>query len=1268
MNTMFLCVAAAAVGLFGGRPVTEKFDIPENVRTNEYVLSFEATFPKGAPRSVKLFQYFPDARNPKSQLEMHTSIGFTAFTRTLGSVVYGKFTGAPWFNGFVDAPVADGETRRVEVVCHANTIAYWVEYGGRMYRTLVDRVYPHYRLAAVQFAELGKPGAEVRISNVKLRPLAAAECPKPRKGYRIAQSPETFTVPVEGDETRFSFIPGGYPVKVAMRFVDGTTNAPSVVLQSFAQTITLSAQMREKLDGQGLALFQKAKTTGSVLWEDSGLTVAGCKAAKEDVTVHTRARIAGRYKGDQIPAILTNETAYGECAAQHAFDFRLVRREGVWQLWIDGDFARFVPAKDVSRIELDVPPAAQIKVLPGRKSLGLSPLVEPLPERAPFAVAKCRENLGSHSLEHDGYRSRQPFERLPDCWLRRVPVGTYVKARVKCRLAGDLKKDTRITARLTNFGINGQANGASPDAMTQQTKTIERVPGKDVYTVDFDFDPGQIQDIIWQWGCESLHFEVLGGVIPTNYFAVRQDKPDEEHPSDVVVLGAELVRAPAGMWIENGGLGNLFYAETETPHVTAHVEALVAGDYELAWKVFDIDGKTVETYKNGMTLAAGGKKSLRREFSSRRPGWYGYVATLTAKDGTRCVVRKGSFVLQPPDTRKAGFDSPYFSWLSWHLARGRTYEEWKPWLAFYRRFGIHKTTAGYYSEEFFRDYPMTVSPLPHLGCSTDPSPEKRRETYEAKVADFKKRFPHATMATVLHENYGGETPLEIVGGVSTIDAKQKENDALWTMRATEMASAYRKLWPGMRLSLGNSGSSLGVAGELYRGKMDKKLIDYVGEEDVGASTPPEVDVAEGFWTIREEARIFGYGHVLPTACYEWKARPRRLFQFRRLQAATKVRDILVAHAWRSPSITVGTGAEPSTCYFTTSWGGGVFTREPLMQPLPDAAANATVTLVLDSCTLKRMVPTGSPTVYCLEFTRGNEFVYALWAARGAVDATIRTKAGKAVRTDLYGASEDKAGWFSSKIATEISEEPSYFTMDRPIESIELAKGSRRYPLMRYAGMEKAETFARFDDPDGVEVLAGKRAPGGFGPARGQLPVVREGVCTAAVVDDEEKGRVVELTLKPEEPLPSPLIKETCFVGLKKPVVIPEGAKTIALDVKGNSTWGKATAMIEDAKGKTFAFEGRGGECYFDSPCSVALNFDGWCRLHLPLKAGSPVRNASIAMNEEQWRCTNGPATTPMTPPLKLTGFGAVMTRKVLNLVEMEDAPSLSIRFAAAAAY
>lgn len=173
MNTMFLCVAAAAVGLFGGKPVTEKFDIPEGIRTNEYVLSFEATFTKGAPRSVKLFQYFPDARNPKAQSEMHTSVSFVSITRTLGSVVYEQFTGTPWFNGYVDAPVADGETRRVEVVCHANTIAYWVEYGGRMYRTLVDRVYPHYRLTAVRFAELGKPGAEVRISNVKLTGFGA---------------------------------------------------------------------------------------------------------------------------------------------------------------------------------------------------------------------------------------------------------------------------------------------------------------------------------------------------------------------------------------------------------------------------------------------------------------------------------------------------------------------------------------------------------------------------------------------------------------------------------------------------------------------------------------------------------------------------------------------------------------------------------------------------------------------------------------------------------------------------------------------------------------------------------------------------------------------------------------------------------------------------------------------------------------------------------------------------------------------------------------
>lgn len=1262
-----LILAAAAVTLFGDKPVTEKLALPADVRTNAFVLSFDATFPKGAPRSFRLNQYFPHDKLPTQHACLDTDLSFPGYTRTFNGIVhYGKKTCVPWFSpNLVNTHVADGETRRVKVVSYAGAMSFYLEYGGKMYRTHVVWPYPNFRLEALSFAKLsGKDCSSVRISNVRLKPLGPGGLPRPRDGFLLAECPKTLTIPVEGDETHFQFVPGGYPVNLEMRFRGSATNVPTLKLDSFHQRVELTAKVKDKLDGQGLPLFQQAKSLGYVLWEDSGLEIKGCENGHtEGLTVFTRTKINQRYRGEQVPAIITNAAAYGECAAGHVFDCRLVKRDGRYRLWIDGEFAREIPARDVSCIEFDVPPFAQLKVFPTGGAGVRSTLVEKLPERPPFAVAACRENLGSWALEYDGYRSRRPYDRMPDCYLRRVPVGTYVKAKVRCRLGGDTNKDTRVTARLANLGMNGSNCGASPDAVTQQTKAIAREPGKDVYEVEFDFDPGQIQDVIWQRGRESLDFEVLGGVMPVSFFAGKQDKPDEQHPSDVVVLGAELLHAPAGMWVENGCIGNLFVIGSEVPHLTAHVEALVAGDYRVSWQVSDIDSRVVETHADAATLADGGRTSFRCAFKTRRPGWYSVVTTLTAADGTPCVTRKSAFVIEPPDTRKAGYESPYFIWTTYLSFGGKTEDERRDRLVDYcRRLGVHRATVRAHSEAYFGDYPLTLDPLPDI-ISKEPSKEKRLAGYEAKILDYKKRFPHATHATVLHECNGGPLPLEVAGGKTELSEGCRRDDAAITQSAREVVECYRRLWPEMKFAFGNSGDSICIAARLCRGKLEPEYYDYVGEETVGYCSPPEVNIAENFWTLRDGLRRHGYDRTQPCACWEWKSRPRRLFESLRTLAAFNAREALVALAWRSPNVPLSGHAEPDDSYFTTSWSGAIFTRRPLMQPFPGAAAVATLTRALDCCTFRRMVPTGSKTVYCLEFERGDEYVYALWTARGAIGATAVTGARKAVLTDLYGASEDKSRWFSSKVTFEISDEPCYLTVDKPVRSLELERGSRRYPRETYAGMEKAQAFARFDSTNGLRVMSRGEQPNGFAPALWQLPVCRPGVCSLSEVEDEEKGRVVELTLKPTGTLPTPLVKELGYVALKEPIAIPEGTHTLALDVKGNSCWGRVSAQIVDARGGKFVFAGRGGDLYFDLPCAVALNFDGWCRLHFPLDAQSPVKNHSHHSHELQWKGPGMPV-----PPLKLVGFGATLKRQTLNLVEMEDVDTLSIRFAGAVAY
>ena len=1238
------------VALFTSRPVTEKTDVPVALQSAEYRLSFDVAFPEGAVHGFRLYQYFPRTA-AGGQTEVHTAFDLdSGIVRTLGSVASG-YTGSPWFNGgYTETGVKANETRRVVVIAHAGCISYFVEYNGVLYRCKTDMMPVQFKVEAVRFDGLENQPFGARISNVRIESFNPSMLPQAMPGFTVAEAPRTFEIPAEGDRVRFRLLPGTYPVEINVRFADEGEAAPALKLASMTHSFS-------DVDGK------------TIRWEDAGLNLSGCGdepvgGKTPPLALHTRTRIKNRYKGAQVPDILAEIERYGERAAEHVFDFDLRRRDGRWQLWIDGEYIRTIPVVGaLARVELDVPQSAQLKV-EAAEMPALDALAEPLPDKAPFAVADCRVNLGDYSIEHDGYRSRLPTERMPDCYLRRVPVGTYVGAKVRCRLGGDLAKNTKVTARLTRFGFDGDLNGTSPDSMTQQTKEIARVPGQDVYEVDFAFDPGQIQDMIWQYGFEALHFEVLGPAIRQQYFSATEGKPDEADPSDVIVLGAELVHAPAGLCVRNGSFGNLFYAETETPRLTAEVEARVAGDYHVAWTVRDIDGRTIETYADDVTLAAGGRASLPREFAVRTPGWYGVTTVLEGADGARCVTRQSSFVLQPPNARKALWDSPYFAWAPMGVRNASVREQWAPWEDVYRRFGIRKTTLrDDMGENFFPGYPMTRSPLGHLGVSTAETAEERTAFYEEKVRANLANFPHADVATVLHESTGGLTPvLETIGGTTAIDDAQKADDALWTMRATEIASVYRRLWPGMRLSLGNSGNSLGVSGVLWRGRIDPSLADYIGEESTGASTPPEETVAANFWTIREQARAFGYDRVQPCACYEWKSRPRRNFNSTRIQAAFGVRDALIAHAWRSPSITVGCTPEPATCYFGTSWGDGVFTRTPLMQPLPSAAANSTLTLVLDSCTFRRQVPTGSKSVHCLEFTRGDEYVYAFWTARGQLGATLATTAGRAVRTGLYGASEEISG---ETLGLTVSEEPCYLTMTAPIDAVTLAAGPRQYAFDTYPGMENARELVRFDDPDALQPT---KAPGVLGAARGLLPVNVPGDLALSFAQDEEKGTVAELTLRTDKPVTSPLFKEYGFVALKTPVDIPTDAATLAIDVKGNSCGGKVYLTLVDAAGKTWATAGRGGDGYYDQPGQMTLDFDGWCRLSFILTDASPVKNHSVFDDTTQWRCTNAGADTPMTPPFKLTGFGVSLKRKTLNLTEMEDSSSLSVRFAGMATY
>ena len=154
--------------------------------------------------------------------------------------------------------------------------------------------------------------------------------------------------------------------------------------------------------------------------------------------------------------------------------------------------------------------------------------------------------------------------------------------------------------------------------------------------------------------------------------------------------------------------------------------------------------------------------------------------------------------------------------------------------------------------------------------------------------------PHATQAIIFHESGGGPFPLELIGGKTEITPEQELKDKKRVEQALRLAKLWRENAPHIKLVIGNSGDSLGLIAQLFRQKYPRDMIDAMGEESVGMTTPPEISTASSYWNLRELARIYGYKDLMPEACYEWKCRTGR---YSTPGTNFPNRDRLIALAW-----------------------------------------------------------------------------------------------------------------------------------------------------------------------------------------------------------------------------------------------------------------------------------------------------------------------------------------------------------------------------------
>ncbi len=1081
------------------------------------------------------------------------------------------------------------------------------------------------------------------------------------------------------------------------RIVLHWTNQSDLVIN----TGVMSSRAKIKTSQKGIV------TTNEVVLDDHYIQYSPYASPWKGIENYIRPNLV-RYSEDQHAA-LCGKWGQWPRASTWASLLEFRRAPKGWEFWVDGCYAYLAGTNDLLRgITLMLPAGAamsepnsgrneyagsyvplnmahiarpsgmqdaELTLAGGSSSLNGIP-VAPAAKGASADIGRVKACAGLVNLETDQDVSRSPLDGMPEHLHYSVPLAQYIRAWVLCAVEDTPVKDPLLTARLTRFCPSGRGEAIAdttirlprgseaPGAGIRSVGSVSYVTNGTSVTVplwwcEIPLKVGEIQDLVFdeRMGVlplkgEYLDFEFLGKVGEYADGTIRH-KPDPTSVSAVHVFAVTLEKSPVEMDVRKTQVANMF-ANDERPETRVLLRPRSDFDGSLAWSIRDIDGKVIRTGGERLHLAANGpEQAVAVPLAMDELGWYGLDLTLADRRGRELIKHPASFVLLGPDTRQAGYDSPYMSWwFGW--AHGGTAD---PAIGgtMLQKMGVRRTTLGWHDKDICESnlapWKLTLSQIGWMGRFYRTNDwVGGAQQQEAAVRALREKFPHCTTALLFHEGYAYYLPPELRDATLTPEeAAPSENDKRLLKLANTVAGVYREKFPEIKIQLGNSSHSCSLVAMLLRNKFPRELFDCVGLETVGQTVPPENSVMTEAWMARETARKFGV-EVPVSACFEFTARDLRKLGPRR-HAEWKIRDALISHGMGFADIALPGLWDPGDCYYndSTYGSGGACQRYPLSYPRPDVPAAATLTKVLDQARLRRRVPTGSLSLFALEFERGTDTVYALWVPRGEAAVTMEFGTdGVLTVTDLYGRSRT-AKTRRGRIDLAVTTAPQYVIGS--LADAKVTAGARTFPEQQPPANQ--QVASRMDNMREWELRVG-RDYRVHEPDSKRWPFLTNGVFEARQVIDAEKGACIEVELIPKGRLPD-LMYEYCGLRLKDAPELKGEPNTVGLWVKGNSSRGRILFEFQDAQGEEWLSNGT----YLDWPGNLCLNFDGWCFITFPISSKSKVKALSAGGESGQWV---GSDDGTVQYPIRLTGLVVEFPRKAINLKEIEAVqPTIRLR-------
>jgi len=855
-----------------------------------------------------------------------------------------------------------------------------------------------------------------------------------------------------------------------------------------------------------------------------------------------------------------------------------------------------------------------------------------------------------------------------------VPCEQYPRAWVLCALEDDPHKDPVLNARLTRYVAGAGYRGRAFEGMAN---TSVELPGSaaevgevtvsgnvlPLWRVEMPMQSGNIQDLVFtenrgtharmRFG-KYLDFELSGRLVKLRGpLGDRRHLPDTAFTSSVLVFGVTLEKPAAEMQVKTIQTGNIFHNDEE-PELVVQIRPRRRGDFKLRWTIHNAEDQIVGS---GEKQADPEKaEEFRISLAMKELGWYGIDFALL--DGNRrLLTHSASFALLGQDTRRAEVaDSPYGTW-NYGGAHYTTpdVETYGPVLfkaGFRRSAGVQRHT-----EAQLAPWKLAVPTIRTGGIeSTD---EQLAENIRKSLA----RYPSVTNVMIFHENavWGYQVAPELIGQKPEPGAEWKDAEKRWDY-ACRLGRILREQFPQLRITIGNSLGCTELIAEGLRRKFPEAYADYVGLEVVGRTSLPERQWEASLQAgelMLETARKFGYNQWKINACYESNYRLNAILGDK-IQAEWYVRDLLLSQAWGFPDIFIGVIMDTGNAYAGSFWGAsGLCTRDPFVYPKKAYVGIAFATKMLDQVKLSRSIPTGSRTVYALEFRRQDgQFVYPLWASRGTADLTIETGSSDYEIFDFYGRPIEKPA-SGGPLSLTAGTAAKYLLAKAPLVKA-ITCGRRTYPEDRPP--ETVKVVNRMDNAAQWS-LAREKEPLLEKTKGVSMPYRTIGSYAVRQVNDSEKGDCLELELiEPNLSLPR-VFYEYAVLGLREPITLAGRPNSFGIWVHGNSGWGQIYWVLEDASGK------RRISCgtrihradVFDYDGRVSVSFDGWNFLSMPITSKSSIPEISTGSVDNLWEFgevtedegIRRPAQT-ITYPIKLVGVAFAAQSRPLFLTERHE--------------